>query len=289
MTNALEQLQLISAARTPDELWQLLLAAMREYGFEQVSYGYTRSWRNNSIGDAQDALFLTNSLDSEAREIFDMAFLMRTPMFRWVMANTGACSWRWATEQRALGRLSADEVVAMDQSRRAGVVAGYSIAFSDPSPRSKGGMGLSARSGVMQDAVDAMWATRGTEIMAICNMFHLRLIQMPFRNQRRPLSPRQRETLEWVADGKTTQDIAAIMGISAAMVEKHLRLARESLDVETTAHAVAKAAMLNHIFVDQQPTCATGAATADHAGTQSHVAPDAADPVPEAGPVQGIG
>lgn len=61
-------------------------------------------------------------------------------------------------------------------------------------------------------------------------------------------SPRQREALEWVADGKTTQDVALLMGVSAAMVEKHLRLAREALAVETTAQAVAKGAMLNMIF-----------------------------------------
>lgn len=54
-----------------------------------------------------------------------------------------------------------------------------------------------------------------------------------------------------MADGKTTQDVALLMGVSPAMVEKHLRLAREALAVETTAQAVAKAALLNMIF--QEP------------------------------------
>jgi hypothetical protein len=49
------------------------------------------------------------------------------------------------------------------------------------------------------------------------------------------------------------QDVACIMGVSPAMVEKHLRLAREALDVDTTAQAVAKAAMMNLIF-HQEPT-----------------------------------
>jgi LuxR family transcriptional regulator len=62
------------------------------------------------------------------------------------------------------------------------------------------------------------------------------------------LTQRQRETLEWVADGKTMQDVGLLMGVSPAMVEKHLRLARDALDVETTAQAVAKAALLNMIF-----------------------------------------
>ena len=50
-------------------------------------------------------------------------------------------------------------------------------------------------------------------------------------------------------DGKTTQDAAEIMGLTPATVEKHLRLAREALDVETTAQAVLKASFQNQIFV----------------------------------------
>ena len=50
--------------------------------------------------------------------------------------------------------------------------------------------------------------------------------------------------------GKTTT-IAMIMGLTAATVEKHLRLAREALDAETTAQAVVKASFQKQIFVFQ--------------------------------------
>ena len=53
-------------------------------------------------------------------------------------------------------------------------------------------------------------------------------------------------------DGKTTQDIAFLLGLTAATVEKHLRLAREALDVDTTAQAVLKAAFYNQMFVLEQ-------------------------------------
>ncbi|CRL11354.1 hypothetical protein NIT7321_02209 [Phaeobacter italicus] len=38
------------------------------------------------------------------------------------------------------------------------------------------------------------------------------------------------------------------MGLTTATVEKHLRLAREALSVETTAHAVLKAALHNQMY-----------------------------------------
>ena len=64
-----------------------------------------------------------------------------------------------------------------------------------------------------------------------------------------PLTKRQREMLQWVGDGKTTQDIALLIVLTPATVEKHLRLAREALDVETTAQAVLKAAFYNQMFI----------------------------------------
>ena len=38
------------------------------------------------------------------------------------------------------------------------------------------------------------------------------------------------------------------MGLTPATVEKHLRLARETMGVETTAQAVLKAAFQNQMF-----------------------------------------
>jgi LuxR family transcriptional regulator len=52
-----------------------------------------------------------------------------------------------------------------------------------------------------------------------------------------------------VADGKTIQDTATIMGLNPATIEKHLRLARDSLDVDTTAQAILKASSQNQFFL----------------------------------------
>ena len=79
------------------------------------------------------------------------------------------------------------------------------------------------------------------------NVFHLKLLTLPYSGARH-LTQRQREVLQWVGDGKTAQDIGLLMGLTAATVEKHLRLAREALDVETTAQAVLKAAFYNQMF-----------------------------------------
>jgi len=129
-----------------------------------------------------------------------------------------------------------------------GVTAGYSISFKSLSPRTKGAIALTAQKGVTQSEVDALWSRCGEQILALNNVAHLRILSLPYTAPGRALTPRQREVLGWVGDGKTIQDIATIMGLTPATVEKHLRLARQALSVETTAQAVLKAAFQNQIF-----------------------------------------
>jgi DNA-binding CsgD family transcriptional regulator len=57
-----------------------------------------------------------------------------------------------------------------------------------------------------------------------------------------PLTPREREVLDWVAAGKTNRDVAAILGASPRTVEKHLERIFEKLGVETRTAAVMRAA-----------------------------------------------
>ena len=250
--DALDMVTRIADAQRIEDAWALGVSAFAWYGFEQINYGFTRFRHANAIGDPADALFLTNHDAEHIKAYFDSGFFSRTAMFRWVRENSGACSWRWAWQEREAGRLSDDEVKAMDENWRLGVRAGYSIGFAPTSSRSKGAIGLTARAGLDQDRVDAIWNQHGDQVLAIAHMLHLKVTQLPYPVHRRPLTLRQRQALEWVADGKTTQDVALLMEISSAMVEKHLRLARESLSVETTAQAVAKASFMNQIFVIDQ-------------------------------------
>jgi DNA-binding CsgD family transcriptional regulator len=62
------------------------------------------------------------------------------------------------------------------------------------------------------------------------------------------LSGREREVLQWVAAGKSQQDVGDILGISNRTVEVHLRSAREKLGALTTVQAVGRAIGLNIIF-----------------------------------------
>jgi DNA-binding CsgD family transcriptional regulator len=62
------------------------------------------------------------------------------------------------------------------------------------------------------------------------------------------LSTREKEILQWVAAGKSQQDIGDILSISHRTVEVHLRSGREKLYALTTAQAVGRAIALGLIY-----------------------------------------
>lgn len=190
---------------------------------------------------------MTTQTPEYMREFVDKGLYNHAPMVRWARENVGACSWRWMEEN--LDSFSPSELRVVEFNRRMGVTAGYSISFRETSARTKGGIALTAPKGVSQSEVDAVWDEFGREILVMNQVAHLAMMSLPQGTSRRTLTARQREALQWVGDGKTTQDIALLMGLTTATVEKHLKLAREALDAETTAQAVLKAAIINQIYV----------------------------------------
>lgn len=245
----LNRLLAIAQAATIAEAWDIATPRFRELGFSRVNYGLTRFRSEAWMGDPEDAVYLSTASEEYMRLYFKGGHFARTPLFRWLTSNVGTTCWRWVEEDYKAGRLSPGEAEAVRINHSIGVRAGLTISFPTHNRREKGALGLIADPGIDHDDVDRIRAEHGQEIEAIAHMLHFRVASLPPAYARKRLTDRQREALEWVADGKTTQDIALLMGISSAMVEKHLRLARESLNVDTTAQAVAKGTFLNMIFI----------------------------------------
>ncbi len=237
-------------ANTIQDAWEVHTAKMDEYGFDRLLYAYTRYGNTRSVGDLQDALILTNHDPAYVEIFLGNGMYAKSPMVDWATENTGACSWQWVRDQVMAGKVTPDNMELLAINQRMDVLAGYTISFHEVSLRAKGAIALTAKRGMDQPEVDAIWAEHGSDIELFNKILHLKVVQLPHTTgQRRQLTARQREVLEWVADGKTIQDTATIMGLNPATIEKHLRLAREALDVDTTAQAILKAASQNQFFL----------------------------------------
>jgi LuxR family transcriptional regulator len=248
-TRPRDQLIDMTNATSVEDLWAQFCANLNGFGFDRLIYGFTRSMTQNSFGDPNDFVVLSNHSQDYTQGFVEDGLYRDAPMVRWSLANEGWASWRSMASRVELGDLSERELKVVSFNLSHKVVAGYTISFKSMSPRTKGALSLTARPGLSQDDADAIWNDHGQDILLMANVAHLKLLTLPIPLQNQNLTPRQREALEWVGDGKTMQDIAQIMGLTQATIEKHLRLARETLNVETTAQAVAKAAFHNQMYV----------------------------------------
>ena len=222
---------------------------MAEFGFDRLIYGFTHFWSGKSLGDPGDFILLSNH-DREYTDVFiGKQGYMDAPMVNWALNNEGAGSWSMLAQMQADKVLTPEEQRMIAFNRSMGVIAGYTISFKSVSTRSKGAIALTAKEGLSQQDVDAIWDEHGPDIHLMNNMAHLKILSLPYTSPHRVLTKRQLEALAWVGDGKTIQDIAVLMGLTSATVEKHLRLARQALSVETTAQAVLKTALFNQMFV----------------------------------------
>jgi len=244
MTKLAAHLEALINAPSFETLWDLHTVRMAELGFDRLIYGFTRYRSGDSLGDPQDWVVLTNHDDAYMDRFLGDGYIHSAPMVRWALANDGACSWSWIANS---DNLTPAERRVTEFNRSMGVVAGYTISFRSVSQRTKGAAAITARAGISQDGVEDIWAEHGEAIRVMSNVVYLKMLTLPHAT--RNLTKRQREVLEWVADGKTTQDIATILDLTPATVEKHLRLAREALGVGTTAQAVLKASFYNEMFI----------------------------------------
>lgn len=245
----LDYVERVTSLSEMQDVWSYHKEVMASYGFNRVLYGFTRFRTERSLGDPLDMLILTNHDRSYIQPFLDEGLYLNAPMTLWALNNVGSSSWRQTDKMVADGMLADNTRRVWEFNKRHGLGAGYTVSFLTNSKRAKGAISLTSIPALSFDEADAIWTEHGRALEAMSNVLHLRLASMPNPDTLRPLTPRQREVLEWVGDGKTTSEIAEIMGLTPPTVEKHLRLARESLDVSTTAQALLKASFLNQIYV----------------------------------------
>ena len=157
---------------------------------------------------------MTNPTRAYTDVFLDEGHYFHAPMVHWALENEGAKSWKLLAEMEQTKTLSGPERRVLEFNRDMGVTAGYSISFKSISARSKGAIALTAKQGMDQDTIDAVWEEHGPDITLMNNIVHMKILTLPYNAPNRSMTSRKLEALEWVGDGKTTQDIPILLGHS---------------------------------------------------------------------------
>jgi hypothetical protein len=231
----MKTLKKLVEANCVETVWAILIDEMNRHGFDRLLYGFTRFRTATTLGNREDMMVLSNHTDVYVEKFFVPEIFSVAPMVDWASKNVGAMSWSWLIDHA--DELTEAQNRVVEFNREHGVITGYTISFPDSSSRQKAAIALTAKVGLSQTKVDAIWRRKGEEIHFFNQVAHLKMASLPFPEALRRLSKRQREVLEWVSDGKTTQDTATILGLTAA------------LGVDTSARAVMKASLQRQLFV----------------------------------------
>ena len=263
----LQAIATILAARSVETVWQFYVARMAEWGFPHAAYHGVRLLRATNEQVADDSLFLSSYSPRLLHDLLAQNLFDSVPMYRWMTHHKGSESWDWLQARRLAGRLSDGELRAAELFTRYGHVSGYAISLADSVHRVRAGVIMSGAVGQRQDQLDEHWRAHQPQIEALTGLVHLRLAGLPYAPPNEVLTARQREVLECISVGRTTQEISELLDVTPSTVEKHLRLARKALGARTTAQAVLLATSRRQIFVDPGERCTMRQAAAQ-AGTE---------------------
>jgi DNA-binding CsgD family transcriptional regulator len=141
--------------------------------------------------------------------------------------------------------MTAAEKREWELSNDFGFEIGVSLSVKHFAPNNLGGVGL-CMNGTDRHKFERLWAAKHTEFYTLFGLLDEGMRQN-YLGQIVKLSPREKETLEWLSAGMTPQQIADHLKISASTIDKYVVSAKKKLNARTRDHAVAKALLFNII------------------------------------------
>ncbi|MBK9010497.1 LuxR family transcriptional regulator [Novosphingobium sp.] len=225
--------------------WSGLVTQLRDLGIDQVNYAVL----DLQTGTREEAgVIQYSSMDPTwIGHYLDRRLDLHDPHVRFVRER-GFNPYRFSAEmgERLEDRREADVIA---QAAEAGLRSQISVVFPDllGNPDPIGGMTLG--SSLPEDEFVRRFAGQEMALLTIGTMFHERSLGEVRGNQHgaKALTPRERDCLTLLAQGKRTARIAERLKIADSTVELHLRNARRKLKAKTAAQAVARALLFGEI------------------------------------------
>lgn len=231
-----------SKLATPRALFDEFTSAMALFGYTRIIFSVPRDealpQEDNRIG------LMHNYPDDWQKYYAEKGFERLDPVLK--AAGAYNYAFRWRTLERS-HRLSERQIRFFRLGEEAGLRHGIGIPMSGDKAQIAG---IAMASGERVDAVRSDLDL----ISAYCNQFfmsfkRLKGAEAVVSEVLASLSKKETEVLQWVAAGRSDDDIGQILGISVHTVDTHLRHVYQKLEVNNRVSAVVKAIILGLIKI----------------------------------------
>lgn len=233
-------------AVTVEDIQLCLFEAMQSFGFMYTLYAARYLTQLPATVIHEELEVWSNFPDNFLNTLTSQRIIYGSNWDQWALEHDGCIATEQITNCSGPDRLS--ELVKQN-----GFQGSMLFSLKGKVLRSNGAILLNPGRGASAEEAINLWQANSRELTLICWVAHLRMATSQRRRKNNLLTQRQREVLEWSLAGKTIAEIATILGVTPATVEKHLRLARDSLGAGNTAQAILKAHLTNQIFSGDIP------------------------------------
>ena len=170
----------------------------------------------------------------------EQAYFWSDPVSHFSLGHHMPFTWE---EARQGSRRTRRALQIASEAKSIGMADGLGFPLTDPSSVQ------SVVSLASDQAIDLPPAARALlhMVCTYCEHHAVHLMRKP--QPVRPLTPREREVLQWMANGKSTWETSQILGSSKRTVESQLVSARQKLDATNTIQAIAKALYSRQIIL----------------------------------------
>jgi LuxR family quorum sensing-dependent transcriptional regulator len=188
-----------------------------------------------------DGIMLNNRPAEYTQRYFERNYIAYDPAIKELRQNLNPYSWG---DLRTHRKMNKAERTILDEASEFGFQDGFII----PIVSLSGEKSLFCPCGPEPDLCQR--ARAAIEIIGIYSQNALRRALMRRQQEkvtRTPLTPREREIMQWVAAGKTDDEIGDILSLSATTVTSHVENAKKKLDAFRRTYAVVQAIRFGEI------------------------------------------
>ena len=218
----------LATAEDAQSAFDAIAEIVRRLGFEQCAYGVC-----TGMPYTNPRTFLISNYDARWRERYrDADYLQVDPTVAHGMRSSAPLVW-----SREMFRKTPE---LWSEARAFNLCVGWAQSSFDAS----GAVGMLTLARSHEALSRTEIRTREPEYSWLANLAHMTLSAALRRTnceRHPPLSPREVEVLRWMADGKTSEEIALLLSVSVHTVNFHVRNVKTKLQTANKTAAVASA------------------------------------------------